>query len=116
MGFNKISFPIIIKDGGDIDIIYELKDFALDSDYYLHEFDNRLMFLIDGNGQVWSWKYDLVNRTNLPDKLKQTLSFEEVKKLIENYYRGSKIEVEMKGVIRNVSTIRKLIDAIADKL
>jgi len=115
LGFDKIHFPIIIKDGPDLDVVYELRDFAIDSDFYFHEFDQQIE-MIDSTGQLWDWKYDTVNKTNLPNTVKRTLTFDEVNTIINLYFQGTNMELDIKEQTGKVSTINMLIDIIADKL
>lgn len=115
IGFDKVNFPIIIKDGADLDVVYELKDFGADPDLYFHEFDQQ-MELIDSNGQLWNWNYDKLNKVNVPGIIKATLTFDEVKNIIKTYFKDSKIENEVIERINKVSTIEKLIDTISDRL
>lgn len=115
LGFKKVTFPIILKFGTDIHVIYSLKDFALDVDLYFFEFD-RDSELIDSKGQLFSWKYDVKNKTNLPNHLKRLLTLEEVKSIIIDYFRDSKLALEIKEKIDKITAIDTLIEIIADRI
>lgn len=109
LGFNKIEFPIIIQDGFDLDIVYRIEDFFMDSDLYFHKFDDNVK-LIDKNGQKYSWEYSYTRETNHPNKFEETLTLEEVRELFEKYFKNSKRQPEL-GKEKNIN---ELIDKVAD--
>lgn len=116
LGFNEVTFPILLKEGKDIEIVCSLKDFASDPDLYFHDqYDERNVF-IDSKGQIWSWKYDKANNTNLPSTVKSILTLAEVKEIISLYFIGNKVEQEIHLRTKQVSTIEELFNAIADFL
>jgi len=114
LGFNQLPFPIIIKwDKINIEIVMNLEEFAFDPDYYFHEFDSN-MELIDSRGQLWSWKYNSTIRTNLPGKIKRTLIFDDVKKIVINHLEKRKLGQEIKNSVGKISTIDKLMKEVAE--
>jgi|JI10StandDraft_1071094.scaffolds.fasta_scaffold449810_2 hypothetical protein len=115
LGFHTVTFPILLQDGIDINVVCTLKDFASDPDLYLHEYDEQNAF-IDSKGHLWSWKYDKSNKTNLPGTIKSTLTIDEVRKIISDYFKGAKTEQEVNKLTNQILTIDGLINAIADKL
>lgn len=112
--FKKITFPIIIKDGEDLDVVYRLKDFMIDPDLYLHEYDSK-MELIDCNGELWSWNYDRINKSNIPGSFKKTMSVNEVKQIVTNYFNQSKVQNEIATLLSKSNTIREILEKVADK-
>lgn len=115
LGFHAVTFPIMLKEGADIDVVCTLQDFASDPDLYFHEYDERNNF-VDSKGQNWTWKYDQNNKTNLPGIVKSILTVDDIKKIISNYYKGTKIEQEIAHSIIDVTTIDSLLNIIADRL
>jgi hypothetical protein len=53
LGFDKISFPILIKNNSDIDLVYKLEYFANDPDFHYWKFEDNFE-LIDSNGNVFA--------------------------------------------------------------
>lgn len=78
LGFDKISTPFIIKNGLDLELV-TLEVFAMDPDFFYWEYGSNID-LIDSRGELWSWKYDEINKTNLPGDYKRTLKIDEVRK------------------------------------
>lgn len=115
LGFHAVTFPIMLTEGVDIDVVCTLKDFASDPDLYFHEYDERNSF-IDSKGHFWTWKYDQSNKTNLPGTIKSTMTVDEVRKKISDYYKGTKTEQEINQLTNQILTIDGLLNAIADKL
>lgn len=113
LGFNKITFPILIKEGNDLNL-YTINEFASDPDSYFHEFDAQLT-LIDSRGNLWDWKYDKTHKLNLPGNFIRTLSLEEVKIIVSQYFQNSRIRVEMDTLIQGAETISDLFESIKGK-
>ena len=69
LGFKDISFPILIVydewDGIHLQIFSDLSEFAFTNSihYWPLDYDTKLL---DCKGNLWSWKYDNMNKTNLP--------------------------------------------------
>lgn len=114
LGFYAVTFPIMLKEGADIDVVYTLQDFVSDPDLYFHEYDERNDF-VDSKGQNWTWKYDQINKINLPGIVKSVLTVDDIKKIISNYYKGTNIEQEIAHSIIDVTTIDSLLKIIADR-
>ena len=106
LGFDKVTFPILIKDGADLNLV-SLDQFAGDSDLYLFEFESNYE-LIDSNGQLWTWQYDKINKTNIPGKFIRTLTFLEVKKVVDTYFVDSKLKDEIKSLTTVTPTTKEL--------
>ena len=115
LGFAKILFPIIIVDGTDIDIVYTLEDFALDPDIFFWSFDDH-MELLDSNGNIWSWKYDHENKTNLPGEFKRTVDIDGIRDLINTYFKNTKVRGKVKKLTEDATSISALIESVADLL
>lgn len=109
LGFNKIEFPIIIKDGLDLNIVYKYEDFYVDPDLYYHEFDSQFR-LIDSSGRQFTWAYNQGLKTNHPDKLEKTLTLDEVRQSFKDYFENAKKKPDL-GQGQN---IKELIDKVAD--
>jgi hypothetical protein len=101
LGFNKIEFPIIIKDGLDLNIVYKYEDFYVDPDLYYHEFDSQFR-LIDSTGRQFTWGYDQRLKTNHPDKLERTLTLDEVRQSFKDYFENAKKKPDL-GLIDRVA-------------
>lgn len=114
LGFDKISFPILIVDSPNIDFVYSLTDFASDPDIYHWAFEKNYQ-LIDCNGNLWTWTYDNVNKTNLPNSFLQTLTLDEISEVLLRYFSGSIPEPTIKNIIAETSTVSDLFEKIADK-
>jgi hypothetical protein len=113
LGFDKVRFPIIVKDGQDLSVVQSLEDFAGDPDHYAFPNENyRMESLIDSDGTEWTWKYDYENRANLPGTVKWTRDAEEIKMMIRTYFRGSKSQLKIEESIENLSSIEDLINII----
>jgi hypothetical protein len=113
LGFDKIAFPILIKDGADLNLVY-LKEFAIDSDLHSLEFESNFE-LIDSNGQVWTWKYDHINKTNLPGDLIRTMSLDEVKEIVNGYFDDTKIKTDIEALTKEASSIHDLLEKLESK-
>ena len=113
LGFDKVTFPILIQDGADLNMVY-LEEFAGDPDLHYWEFDSDYK-LIDSNGQLWTWKYDHTNKTNLPGTFIRTMTLDEVKKIVTDYFRDSKIQSEIETLTKVIKTIIDLIENLEDK-
>jgi len=113
LGFDKINFPIIIKYRNNLDIVYRFDDFAMDPDLYFHEFESKDE-LIDCNGNLWTWKYDRINKVNIPSFLKRTMTLEEVKRIIDTHFQDSIKRKEIKSISERVTTINELLEQLAD--
>ena len=114
LGFDKVHFPIVIIDRVDIEVVIDLHRFAIDSDYYAHEFPSDMEF-IDSSGQVWTWQYDPSNNTNLPGERKKVLTFDEIKKIVFKYFKDTSIQTEIAELIDISDTISKLLQSISGK-
>jgi hypothetical protein len=113
LGFDKVRFPIIIKDGQDLSVVQTLDDFAGDPDRYAFPNENyRMESLIDSDGTEWTWKYDYENGTNLPGTVKWIRDAGEIKKMIRTYFRGGKSQLKIEESIEIVSNIADLINII----
>ena len=113
LGFDKIVFPILIKDGTDLNLVY-LEEFAIDADLHYHEFENTYE-LIDSNGQLWTWKYDHTNKTNLPGTFVRTMTLDEVVKIVNTYFRYSKVKTEIEALTSEATTIFDLLEKLENK-
>lgn len=113
LGFNKIAFPILIKDGDDLNLVY-LDEFAKDADLHYHEFENNYE-LIDSNGQLLTWKYDHTNKINLPGTFIRTMTLDEVKKMVNTYFRESKVKTETEVLTSEATTIFDLLKKLENK-
>ncbi|MCX6350431.1 MAG: hypothetical protein NTX03_01050 [Bacteroidetes bacterium] len=113
LGFDKIAFPILIRDGADLNLVY-LEEFATDADLYYHEFDNNFD-LIDSNGKVWNWKYDTVNKTNLPDSCIKTITLDEVRKIVNTYFANTKMKNEIQAMTEETNSIYDLLENLENK-
>jgi hypothetical protein len=113
LGFDKIAFPILIKDGADLDLVY-LDQFAMDADLHYHEFENNYE-LIDSNGKVWNWKYDTMNKTNLPGTYIRTMNLDEVKKIVNIYFENSKMKNEIQVLTEEMNSIKDLFAKLENK-
>jgi hypothetical protein len=101
-GFSKITFPILIKNGYDLDLVY-FDEFAIDPDIYYWPFTIDCE-LIDGNGHVWSWVYDDKNKTNRPGQLKKVIAVDDLKWLIHLYFTSKRIKVDNISKNDNLTT------------
>ena len=115
LGFNKVTFPIIIKDNFDLQVVSELKDFARDPDIFYQKFDNNVQ-LIDHEMKIWTWRYDLINKTNLPNELIKSLTFEKLKELLSYQLDESKQGEELTEFLYKIPTIDGLIEFISGKI
>ncbi len=113
LGFDKIAFPILIKDGVDLDLVY-LDEFAIDADLHYHEFESNYE-LIDSNGKVWTWKYDTLNKTNLPGNYLRTMTLDEVRKIVNDYFAKSKMKNDIQTLTAEVTSIHELLEKLEDK-
>jgi len=113
LGFVQITFPIILKDGNNLDLVYSLKDFAVDPDLSFHEFGNNYE-LIDANGNLWALRYDRLNQANIPGTLKRIITLEDIREIVNNYFKDSKIQNEVKTISLKVKTISEFFEQIKD--
>lgn len=113
LGFDKIAFPILIKDGADLNLVY-FDEFASDPDLHYREFESNYE-LIDSNGQLWTWKYDHTNEINLPGTFIRTMTFDEVKKIVNTYFRDSKVKTEIEKLSSEAKTIFDLFEKLETK-
>ncbi len=103
LGFNKISFPILIKNGYDLNLVY-FDEFTSDPDIYYWQFPIDCE-LIDVNGYVWSWIYDDRNKTNIPGQFKKGIAVDELKSLMHLYFKSKRIKVDNITQNENLTTI-----------
>lgn len=113
LGFDKIAFPILIKDGADLNLVY-LDEFASDPDLHYWEFNSDYQ-LIDSNGQLWTWKYDHTNKTNLPGTFIRKMTLDEVKKIVNTYFRDSNVKKEIEALTSEATTIFELFEELENK-
>ena len=112
LGFKDISFPILIVydewDGIHLQIVSNIAEFALTNSihHYPLDYDTKL---VDSNGKFFTWKYDDINRTNLPGPLIRTLNLEEVRILLSEGIIDHKLENEIKLKMSNANTIDELL-------
>jgi hypothetical protein len=106
LGFKKISFPILIKEGYDLNLVY-FDEFFNDPDLYYWQFSNDCE-LIDINGHVWSWIYDDKNRTNIPGQLKRVIDVDDLKRLIQLHFISKRIKVDNITQNENLTTIEQV--------
>jgi hypothetical protein len=117
LGFKNISFPICIVydewDGIHLNTVEDITEFALTNSihYWPLDYDTKLL---DSRGNLWTWKYDEVNKTNLPGTIIKTLSMAEVKTLIIEGIINHKLEDEIKLKVDNASTIDKLFKELLE--
>ena len=115
LGFKDISFPIlIIYDewrGIELTLVDDLEEFAFTNSIHYWPLDSDAR-LLDINGNLWSWKYDNINKTNLPGIFKVKLTLEDVKKIVREGIIGQKLENEIKIIINNANTIRELFNRL----
>lgn len=111
LGFDKIEFPILIQDGFDLSIVEDMEHFFGDPDICFFEFDNS-MKLIDSRGQQFSWGYSAKQRSNYPDKLVAQFTVDQVKEIVDQYFK----DVKKKPDISNVKSTKELIHRIQDHL
>jgi len=109
LGFSKIEFPIIIKDGVDLMLVENLDDFFNDCDLYFHKFDYS-MRLIDSAGKQFTWGYNQLKRTNFPDKFEKYLTLKDVQDLFDNYFSRAKKKPEY----QEVNNIDELLEKVKD--
>lgn len=113
LGFDKVAFPILIKDGTDLNLVY-FDEFASDPDLHYREFESNYE-LIDSNGQLWTWKYDHTNETNLPGTFIRTMTLDEVKKIIDTYFSDRKVKTEIEKLSSEAKTIFDLFEKLETK-
>ena len=69
LGFKDISFPILIIcdewSGIELILVDDLEEFAFTNSIHYWPLDSDAR-LLDSNGNLWTWKYDNFNKTNLP--------------------------------------------------
>ena len=82
---------------------------------YYHEYDDKIEF-IDSEGQLWSFKYDFINKINLPGKIKTKLTTDQVRKIICDYSKDTEIEKEIILQLNNATSIESLIEIIVDRI
>jgi hypothetical protein len=109
LGFNKIEFPIIIKNGLDLNIVYKYEDFYVDPDLYYHEYGSQFR-LIDSTGRQFTWGYNQRLKTNHPDELEKTLTLDQVRQSFTDYFD----KVKKKPDLGQEQNIKDLIDKVAD--
>jgi hypothetical protein len=112
LGFIKVTFPIILRDSVYFEVIYKLQDFAIDPDFYYHKFDSDTE-LIDCTGQLWSWKYDNISKTNLPGELIRTMTVDEVREIICNQFDNSEFGLDMKEKLAGISKVDSMLKLIS---
>lgn len=113
LGFNKIAFPILIKEDADLNL-FTMEDFASDADAYFHEFESNYE-LIDANGNLWDWKYDTTHKLNLPGNFIRTYNLVEVKEIVSQYFENTKIKSEIKELMENTNSISELFEKLKGK-
>jgi len=113
LGFDKIAFPILIKDGAVLELVY-LEGFATDPDLHYHEFGSNCE-LIDSNGQLWTWKYDAAYKINLPGNYIRAMTLDEVKMVVNNYFAKTKIKNDIQKLKEEASSILDLLEKLEDK-
>jgi len=116
LGFKDISFPILIVydewDGIHLQIVSDLSEFALTNSihYWPFDYDTKLL---DCKGNLWSWKYNNMNKTNLPGTMIKSLEIEEAKGLIRQGIIGYKLENEIKSKVNEATTIDELLSKLS---
>jgi hypothetical protein len=115
LGLNAITFPIFIIreewNGITLTLVSDLKEFAISNSihYWPLDYDAKLL---DSYGNMWTWKYDDYNKTNLPGSLLKTSSLEEVKEIINKGIIGYKSENEIKSIVNSASSINGLFNSL----
>ena len=112
LGFKDISFPVLIVydewDGIHLNIVSGIEEFALTNSihHWPLDYDTKLL---DSHGKFFTWKYDEINKTNLPGTLIKTLNLEEVIILISEGIIDHKLENEIKLKMSSANTIDELL-------
>lgn len=116
LGFKDISFPILIVydewDGIHLQTVDDLREFALTNSihYWPLDYDTKLL---DSNGKFFTWKYDNINKTNLPGTIIKLLEIKEAKELIRQGIIGHKLENEIKSKVNNALSINELFKELS---
>lgn len=107
LGFDKVEFPIIIKEGTDLLVVNNKEHFFGDVDLYFFEFEPGTL-LIDAQGREFTWAYSIRQNSNYPDKFIRQLTVEELKEIADRYLRHA----SEKPALAGEKSIRELIDRI----
>lgn len=117
LGFKEIAFPIFIVydkwNGIELTCVSDLNEFAYTYSYHYWPLDDDSK-LLDRNGNLWSGKYDKLNKTNLPNTFIMTLKLENVKELLREGIVGHKSENELKVIIEESRTIEVLFNRLVN--
>jgi len=117
LGFKDISFPILIVydewDGIHLMIVGDIREFAITNSihYWPLDYDTKLL---DCKGNLWNWKYDNINKTNLPGTMIKSLEIEEVKELVNQGIIGHKSENEIKSKLNDAINIDELLHKLSN--
>lgn len=107
LGFDKIEFPIIIKEDEDLFVIANKEHFFGDVDLYFFEFEPGTL-LIDAQGREFTWAYSIRQNSNYPDKFIRQLTVEELREIADRYFKHA----SEKPTLGGEKSIRELIDRI----
>ncbi|MEO8733236.1 MAG: hypothetical protein ABI373_02785 [Flavobacteriales bacterium] len=106
-----LLFPILLQDRGDLDLVYDLKQFLSDPDIFFHP-KHKTETAIDATGQIWSWKY--FADCNVPDQILKKMDLSQCKMLLRKYFEGVRFNAKIEVEIEESDSIKNLFERLAD--